>query len=107
MSTQLIFQFVQPFKCFHSYFPRNLNFFFFSFPILFRSVNVFPSPIELARPFVSHRFYMFSLFRSRRIMYSDLQSIAPEQYMKQITKRITELHAVSVRQFELNLTDYD
>ena len=31
----------------------------------------------------------------RRIMYSDLQSIAPEQYMKQITKRITELHAVS------------
>ncbi len=30
-------------------------------------------------------------------MYSDLQSIAPEQYMKQITKRITELHAVSVR----------
>ena len=29
-------------------------------------------------------------------MYSDLQSIAPEQYMKQITKRITELHAVSV-----------
>ena len=40
-------------------------------------------------------------------MYSDLQSIAPEQYMKQITKRITELHAVSVRQFELNLPDYD
>ena len=29
-------------------------------------------------------------------MYSDLQTIAPEQYMKQITKRITELHAVSV-----------
>lgn len=30
-------------------------------------------------------------------MYSDLQSIAPEQYMKQITKRLTELKAVSVR----------
>jgi hypothetical protein len=29
-------------------------------------------------------------------MYSDLQSIAPEQYMKQITKRLTELKAVSV-----------
>ena len=37
----------------------------------------------------------FSLF-FRKIMYSDLQTIAPEQYMKQITKRITELHAVSV-----------
>ena len=31
-----------------------------------------------------------------RIMYSDLQSIAPEQYMKQITKRITDIQAVSV-----------
>ena len=30
-------------------------------------------------------------------MYSDLQTISPEQYMKQITKRLTELHAVSVR----------
>ena len=29
-------------------------------------------------------------------MYSDLQTISPEQYMKQITKRLTELHAVSV-----------
>ena len=29
-------------------------------------------------------------------MYSDLQSISPEQYMKQITKRLTDLHAVSV-----------
>jgi solute carrier family 25 aspartate/glutamate transporter 12/13 len=28
-------------------------------------------------------------------MYSDLQTISPEQYMKQITKRLTELHAVS------------
>jgi solute carrier family 25 aspartate/glutamate transporter 12/13 len=28
-------------------------------------------------------------------MYSDLQTIAPEQYMKQITKRLTEIHAVS------------
>ena len=29
-------------------------------------------------------------------MYSDLQTIAPEQYMKTITKRLTDLHAVSV-----------
>ena len=29
-------------------------------------------------------------------MYSDLQTISPEQYMKQITRRLTELHAVSV-----------
>merc|ERR1712038_1692004 len=35
------------------------------------------------------------LHHSGKIMYSDLQTIAPEQYMKQITKRITELHAVS------------
>eukprot|EP00096_Caligus_rogercresseyi_P003661 TRINITY_DN1703_c0_g1_i5.p1 TRINITY_DN1703_c0_g1~~TRINITY_DN1703_c0_g1_i5.p1 ORF type:complete len:690 (-),score=192.03 TRINITY_DN1703_c0_g1_i5:909-2978(-) len=35
------------------------------------------------------------LHNTGRIMYSDLQSIAPEQYMKQITKRLTELHAVS------------
>lgn len=30
-----------------------------------------------------------------RIVYSDLQSIAPEQYYKQITNRLTEIHAVS------------
>merc|ERR1719369_185055 len=35
------------------------------------------------------------LHQTGKIMYSDLQTIAPEQYMKQITKRITELHAVS------------
>lgn len=35
------------------------------------------------------------LHQTGRIMYSDLQSISPEQYMKQITKRLTELHAVS------------
>ncbi|XP_040564694.1 electrogenic aspartate/glutamate antiporter Aralar, mitochondrial isoform X2 [Lepeophtheirus salmonis] len=35
------------------------------------------------------------LHNTGRIMYSDLQSISPEQYMKQITKRLTELHAVS------------
>ena len=29
-------------------------------------------------------------------MYSDLQTIAPEQYMKTITARLTELYAVSV-----------
>jgi len=39
-------------------------------------------------------------------MYSDLQSIAPEQYMKQITKRLTELKAVSVRWFEVNQTRF-
>ena len=37
-----------------------------------------------------------SIFYPRKIMYSDLQTISPEQYMKQITKRLTELHAVSV-----------
>ena len=31
-----------------------------------------------------------------KIMYSDLQTISPEQYMKTITKRLTDLHAVSV-----------
>ena len=30
-------------------------------------------------------------------MYSDLQTIAPEQYMKTITARLTELYAVSAR----------
>ena len=37
-------------------------------------------------------------------MYSDLQSISPEQYMKQITKRLTELHAVSVSTFLSGVT---
>ena len=36
------------------------------------------------------------IFLFRKIVYTDLQSIAPEQYMKQITKRLTELKAVSV-----------
>jgi len=35
------------------------------------------------------------LHQTGKIMYSDLQTISPEQYMKQITKRLTELHAVS------------
>jgi len=35
------------------------------------------------------------LHQTGKIMYSDLQSISPEQYMKQITKRLTDLHAVS------------
>ena len=35
-------------------------------------------------------------FSYRKVMYSDLQTIAPEQYMKTITKRLTDLHAVSV-----------
>ena len=42
------------------------------------------------------RILMKCLSYFRKIMYSDLQSISPEQYMKQITKRLTELHAVSV-----------
>lgn len=29
-------------------------------------------------------------------MYSDLSVIAPEQYFKQITRRLAEIHAVSV-----------
>jgi uncharacterized membrane protein YwzB len=32
----------------------------------------------------------------RRIVYNDLQAIAPEQYFKQITKRLAEIKAVSV-----------
>merc|ERR1712141_29096 len=35
------------------------------------------------------------LHQTGKVMYSDLQTIAPEQYMKQITKRLTDLHAVS------------
>ena len=47
-----------------------------------------PSKIQLLK------MYFFCIFS--KIMYSDLQTISPEQYMKQITKRLTELHAVSV-----------
>jgi hypothetical protein len=32
----------------------------------------------------------------RRIVYNDLQAIAPEQYFKQITKRLAKIKAVSV-----------
>ncbi|XP_022193293.2 LOW QUALITY PROTEIN: calcium-binding mitochondrial carrier protein Aralar1 [Nilaparvata lugens] len=35
------------------------------------------------------------LHQTGRIVYSDLQSIAPEQYFKHITSRVTEYHAVS------------
>merc|ERR1719382_2228771 len=35
------------------------------------------------------------LHQSGKVVYSDLQTIAPEQYMKTITKRLTDLHAVS------------
>lgn len=35
------------------------------------------------------------LHQTPRISYSDLQSIAPEQYFKQITNRLAEIHAVS------------
>jgi len=31
-----------------------------------------------------------------RIVYNDLQAIAPEQYFKQITKRLAEIKAVEV-----------
>lgn len=37
---------------------------------------------------------IFSVFR--RIVYNDLYAIAPEQYFKQITNRLAEIHAVSV-----------
>ncbi|XP_059091848.1 calcium-binding mitochondrial carrier protein Aralar1-like isoform X1 [Tigriopus californicus] len=35
------------------------------------------------------------MHQTGRIMYSDLQTISPEQYMKQITARLTDIHAVS------------
>uniref|UniRef100_A0A1B6EFM0 EF-hand domain-containing protein n=1 Tax=Clastoptera arizonana TaxID=38151 RepID=A0A1B6EFM0_9HEMI len=35
------------------------------------------------------------LHQTTKIVYSDLQSIAPEQYFKQITNRLAEIHAVS------------
>lgn len=35
-------------------------------------------------------------FFFRRIVYNDLYAIAPEQYYKQITNRLAEIHAVSV-----------
>ena len=43
------------------------------------------------------KMYFYCIFS--KIMYSDLQTISPEQYMKQITKRLTEIHAVSVSVF--------
>lgn len=39
------------------------------------------------------------IFFSRRIVYTDLQSIAPEHYTKQITKRLTEIRTVKVCAF--------
>jgi solute carrier family 25 (mitochondrial aspartate/glutamate transporter), member 12/13 len=35
-------------------------------------------------------------FAFSRIVYNDLQAIAPEQYFKQITKRLAEIKAVEV-----------
>jgi len=35
------------------------------------------------------------LHQTGKIMYSDFQEIAPEQYMKQVTRRITEIKAVT------------
>ncbi|KAL1140146.1 hypothetical protein AAG570_000078 [Ranatra chinensis] len=41
-------------------------------------------------------FHLCHLIHQRgRIMYADLQAIAPEQYFKQITNRLAEIHAVS------------
>nr|CAD7265612.1 unnamed protein product [Timema shepardi] len=40
------------------------------------------------------------LHQTGRIVYNDLQSIAPEQYFKHITKRLTEIKAVSVSNFD-------
>merc|ERR1711936_1479196 len=34
------------------------------------------------------------LHQTGKVMYSDFQEIAPEQYMKQVTRRITEIKAV-------------
>ncbi len=39
---------------------------------------------------------MKRFFFDSRITYADLRTIAPEQYMKQITKRLAEVKAVSV-----------
>jgi solute carrier family 25 aspartate/glutamate transporter 12/13 len=36
-----------------------------------------------------------TLHRNGKIMYDDFQTIAPEQYMKQVTRRLTEIKAVS------------
>jgi len=35
------------------------------------------------------------LHQTGKVMYSDFVEIAPEQYMKQVTKRIMEIHAIS------------
>lgn len=41
-------------------------------------------------------FHLCHLINQRgKIMYSDLQKLAPEQYFKQINNRLTEIHAVS------------
>lgn len=40
--------------------------------------------------------YINNFYNFRRIVYSDLNSIAPEQYYKQITNRLAEIKAVSV-----------
>lgn len=32
--------------------------------------------------------------RSRRIIYSDLEALTPEQYMKVITRKLTDIKAV-------------
>ena len=50
-------------------------------------------PLQPLGIFITLMKYFFSY---RKVMYSDLQTIAPEQYMKTITKRLTDLHAVSV-----------
>jgi hypothetical protein len=42
--------------------------------------------------------YFYFIFR--RIVYNDLQAIAPEQYFKQITKRLAEIKAVEVSIYE-------
>ena len=56
---------------------------------------VFAFPHAKITNISSLKLFFFQYF-FRKIMYSDLQSISPEQYMKQITKRLTDLHAVSV-----------
>lgn len=42
----------------------------------------------------------------RRIVYNDLYAIAPEQYFKQITNRLAEIHTVSVSLFFLHYQNF-
>lgn len=45
---------------------------------------------------ISSNLNVDKMLNSSRIVYNDLQAIAPEQYFKQITKRLAEIKAVEV-----------